>query len=259
MILTQTESARRDTLITRASDDALDELSAYYGLIRPSSYPYSAWRAFLETVIFQPRGTMSSLFNALSAILKPWTDQTSRTVDISATGEIVDASIDSTAYAHRWIRIGEDRYQWVDSVDVATNTAQLNVNACAYWSAWDTAENGVEVAWLPFHFVEFDGVIKIYIDLDLMSVPPTYLQPAGAARPAGQPYGGQLLNLLDLDPATLDYGNQTEGPYPLYLRGDAASGILGDIFRYLIAGGVRVEIIGLSFGASIGYSAISQI
>lgn len=258
-MFSQTEAARRETLITRADDDALDALSAFYALTRPSSYPFSAWRAFLELVVYQPRGTMSSLFGVLNALFKPWTDQTKRTVNISATGEIVDPSLNSTAYAHRWLRIGESRFRWVDEVDIGTTTARINVNACAYWDAWDTAETAVEVAFLPFFFIESRGKVKLYVDLDLMSAPPTYLQPTGATRPASQPYGGQLLNLLDLDPSTLDYGNQNQGPYPLYLRGDAASGILGDVLRYIVAAGVRVEIIGLPFGGSLGYSSLSDL
>jgi len=155
--------------------------------------------------------------------------------------------------------VGESRFRWVDEVDIGTTTARINVNACAYWDAWDTAETAVEVAFLPFFFIELRGKVKLYVDLDLMSVPPTYIQPTGATRPASQPYGGQLLNLLDLDPSTLDYGNQNQGPYPLYLRGDAASGILGDVLKYIVAAGVRVEIIGLPFGGSLGYSSLSDL
>lgn len=256
--LSQTEAARRATIFTRAADAELDHLSRYYGLTRPSSYPPSAWREFLRAVVYRPRGTVASLFGALAALFKPWTDTTALTVDIDANGAFSDPSLTSDAYAHRWIRVG-DTYHWVDSIDTTTQTAQINTVASSYWRAWEGAQAGVEVAFLPFFFVEGDATIRLLIDVDLLSVPPTYIQESAATRPTGQPYGGQLLNLLDLDPDTLDFGDQNNGPYPLYLRGNAARGVLGGVLRHIIAAGVRVDILGIPFGGAIGYPSLSDL
>ena len=256
--LSQTEAARRATIFTRADEDELDRLSVYYGLTRPSSYPPSAWREFLKAVVYRPRGTVASLFGALDALFTPWTDTTAIAVDIDASGAFTHPALTSDAYAHRWIRVG-GAYHWVDSVDESTNTAQLNTVASSYWSAWGGAQTSVEVAFLPFFFVEGDATIRLLLDIDLLTVPPTYLQESAATRPAGQPYGGQLLNLLDLDPDTLDFGDQNNGPYPLYLRGDAARGVLGGVLRHIIAAGVRVDILGIPFGGALGYPSLSDL
>ena len=125
--LSQTESARRSTIFTRATDDELDALGEYYGLVRPSAYPVSAWREVLRAVVYRPRGTVGSLFSALNALFKPWTDTTAITTTIDANGEFTHASLTSTAYAHRWARVGGDAYHWVDEVDTATTTATLTV------------------------------------------------------------------------------------------------------------------------------------
>lgn len=256
--LSQTESARRATLITRAQDDEIDALGAFYGLVRPASYPPSAWRDVLKAVTYQPRGTFRVLFGALDALFRPWSDAVKLSANISAGGVFTHPSLTSTAYAHRWVRIGSGVY-WVEAVDTATNTATLATIGSAYWSAWDTAQTGASISFLPFVIVESRAHVSIYLDVELLSVPPTYLQPAGQPRPATQPDGGHLLNLLDLDPETLDYGDQNVGPYPLYLAGDEAGGILGDLLRQIIPAGVRADLIGARWGANIGYPAISAL
>lgn len=257
--LSQTEIARRDTLITRASAGAFDHLAQFYGLVRPSSYPVEAWRDVLRAVAYQPRGTFRVLFGALDALFSPWRDSVQLTANIDASGSFTHPSLTSTAYAHRWIKIGNAVY-WVAEVDTGTTTAQITPHASAYWDAWTTAQSNAEISFLPFFIVEGSAEISIYLDIEILAVPPTYLQPAGQARPATQPDGGHLLNLLDLDPATLDYGDQNIGPYPLYLfSGDEADGILGDLLRVIIPAGVKYALYGAQWGGALGYPPISSL
>ena len=258
--LSQTERARRSTLITRIDDDRLDQLSRFYGLTRPASYPVSAWRELMVNVVYQPRGTIQTLFSALNALFAPWRDATEITVSIDAQGAFVHPTL-TTAHAHRWVKIdsgGVTRYAWLETVDENTTTGQINTSNSAYWDAWDTARDGT-LSFIPFIVLEDDARIRLVLDTFVLRVPPTYMQTAGATRPQNQPYGGHLLNLLDLDPDTLDYGDQTRGAFPLYLSGDEASGILGDLLRRLIPAGVRVEIIGAQYGGDIGYPALSDL
>lgn len=255
--LSQIESARRDTIITRASDAALDKLAKYYYLSRPSAYPLAAWREVLAHVVYQPRGTYRVLFHALNALFSPWRDSVQLTVDIDAAGGFTHADLTSTAYAHRWVRIN-GKYYWIDSVDTGTTTAQLAKHRSEYWDSWAEAAAGVSVSWLPFYIIELPAKIEIYLDVELLAVPPTYAQPAGAARPATQPHGGHLLNLLDLDPATLDYGDQARGPFPLYLAGDEVGGILGDLLRQIIPSGVEVTLAGTRWGDALGFPSLSS-
>lgn len=256
----QIERARRETLISRVDDDRLDYLSRFYGLTRPASYPVDAWRNVLINVVYQPRGTLRTLFTALDALFAPWRDVTEIDVTINADGTFTDNTL-TTAHAHRFVRINtgsEYIYSWVETVDENTHTAQLNVNQCEYWDAWNQSVTG-SVSFIPFFIVETDAQIKIVLDTVILSAPPTYLQTAGATRPQSQPYGGHLLNLLDLDPNTIDFGSQIEGPFPLYLTGDEAGGILGDLLRRLIPAGVSTLIVNGQFGGDIGYPALSQL
>ena len=256
--LSQTESAKNDTLLTRADGEALDALGDYYQLKRPASYPLEAWRGVLKSVVYQPRGTFRVLFSALDALFSPWRDSVQVTADINAQGQFSDASLTSTAYGHRWVKIGSD-FHWVDSVDTGTTTASLSVHRSAYWSGWSEAKNAQEVSFLPFYIVESSALVEIYLDVSLLGVPPSYLQPAGATRPAGQAYGGHLLNLLDLDPDTLDYGDQTNGPFPLYLFGSETSGLLGDLLRQIVPAGIKVELKSRDWGDDLGYPVISSL
>jgi len=115
------------------------------------------------------------------------------------------------------------------------------------------------ISFIPFYIVETRALVAIYIDVDMLAVPPTYLQETAQTRPVGQPDGGQLLNLLDLDPETLDFGDQVNGPFPLYLTGDEASGILGDLLRQILPAGVKYEVKGTRWGAELGYPPISSL
>ena len=258
--LSQTERARRDTLIKRCDDDRLDRLSRHYGLTRPASYPINAWRNLLINVVYQPRGTLSTLFSALDALFAPWRDQTARNVIIADDGTFTDATL-TAGHSHRWVRVSNSsttRYQWLETVNTTTNTGQLNIYNTSYWDAWDSAVTG-SLSFLPFVIVEERALIRIIIDVTLLETPPTYVQNAGATRPTGQPFGGHLLNLLDLDASTLDYGDQTRGPFPLYLTGDEASGILGDLLRRLIPAGIRVRIEAEQYNTDIGFSSLSSL
>lgn len=253
--LSQTERARRDTTISRCDDDALDSLSRLYGLTRPASYPVSAWRNLLLNMVYQPRGTFRCLFHVLDALFEPWRKYSEINVSIDASGSFIDTTL-TEGHAHRWVRIEDttgSRYSWLEYVDEATNTAQLNTQKTGYWDVWDSAMSGT-LSFLPFIIIESDASIRILIDLSLLETPPTYLQEAGATRPSGQPLGGHLLNLLDLDPETLDFG-----AHPLYLTGDDISGILGDILRHLIPAGVHVSLEGLQYGADLGFPALSAL
>jgi len=254
-ILSQTENARRDTIFSRCDDDTLDQLSRFYGLSRPASYPVSAWRNVLINMVYQSRGTFRCLFHVLDALFEPWRKYSEINVTIDADGSFIDTTL-TEGYAHRWIRVAntnEVRYSWLEYVNETTNTAQLNIYKTEYWNAWNSAMSGT-LSFLPFLIVESDAKIRILIDLSLLSTPPAYLQPAGASRPSGQPLGGHLLNLLDLDPETLDFG-----AYPLYLSGDEIGGILGDILRNLIPAGVHVSVEGIQYGADLGFPALSAL
>ena len=263
--ISQIESARRDTIFSRADGIALDRISArFLGISRPDTYPRDAWAKVLEAFVYQPRGTFRCLFAVLDALLSPWTDLTAvSSLSIDAGGNFSSTNI-CIAHAGRWAWFTSDTTAERTLVYVTSTTAgggagTVSTIEGAYWRGWDTADTG-SLRFLPFMLSEKDCLITLYLDSELMSAPPTYLQsPDGSARPANQVYGGHLLNLFDLDPDTLDYGDQTNGPFPLYLTGEETAGLIGHVMRRVLVAGVQMVVRVVSFGDTLGYGPIYSL
>lgn len=261
--LSQTESARRDTVFMRADGLALDRISTLLlGVSRPHTYPRDAWAKMLEAFVYQPRGTFRCLFAVLDALFSPWADLTAlEGVSIGANGVLSHADIIG-AHGGRWAWFTSDTgaaRQLVYVASASTGTATLSLIDNGYWSAWVGTDIGT-LRFLPFQMVESECLVTLYLDAELLNAPPTYLQtPDGSARPVNQPYGGHLLNLFDLDPDTLDYGDQVNGPFPLYLTGEETAGLVGHIMRRLLVAGVHMVVKTADFSGTLGYGPIYSL
>lgn len=261
--LSQTESARRDTIFTRADGYAIDRISALLlGVTRPHTYPRDAWAEMLKAFVYQPRGTFRCLFAVLDALFRPWADLTElEGVSIATNGLFSHANV-TGAHGGRWAWFTSDTTSERRLVYVATAStgyATLSLIDNGYWQAWSGTDTG-SIRFLPFVMTESDCLVTVYLDSELMSAPPTYLQsPDGSARPTGQPYGGHLLNLFDLDPETLDYGDQINGPFPLYLTGEETAGLVGHLMRRLLVAGVHMVVKLADFGDTLGYGPIYSL
>lgn len=261
--LSQTEAARRDTIFTRADGYALDRLTLeLLGLARPATYPRAAWALMLRALIYRPRGTFRTLFAVLDALFSPWAElAVLEGITVTSTGGVTDASI-TNAYGSRWAWFtGSDGYRALVYVTSATTgSLQLATVASSYFDAWGEEERTGSLTFVPFTLTERGCVVTVLLDAELLSAPPSYLQsPDGSARPAGQPFGGVLLNLFDLDDETLDFGDQTYGPFPLYLTGDDVGGVVGHVMRCLLPAGVRIEVKSSDFGGQLGYGPIYAV
>ena len=64
----------------------------------------------------------------------------------------------------------------------------------------------------------------------------------GEERDENEPFGGQLLELFDIDNQTLDFGNQEIGPFPLYLSGSNMDSIFGDLLKKIMPAGIRYSV-----------------
>lgn len=261
--LSQTESARRDTVFTRADGLAIDRLSArLLGIARPDTYSRAAWANVLAAFVYQPRGTFRCLFAVLDALFRPWSDLTTlEGLSIASSGLFTHVDI-TAAHNGRWAWFTSDATSTQTLVFVTSasaGSASLSTIESGYWRAWAGTDTGT-LRFLPFMLTEDRCLVTLYLDAELLSAPPTYLQsPDGSARPVGQPYGGHLLNLFDLDPATLDYGDQINGPFPLYLTGDESSGVIGHIMRRLLAAGVHMVVKTADFDDALGYGPIYSL
>lgn len=267
--LSQIESARRDTVFTRADGYAIDRLSTrLLDVPRPHTYPRDAWAKMLEAFVYQPRGTFRCVFGVLDALFSPWAKGVVLSgVSIDANGFFNHAELTNT-YAGRWAWFTSDNVdvaerlvfvRYTNETTTPTPLGVLSTIDTAYWEAWSGTDTGT-LRFLPFMLVESDCLITLYLDAALVSAPPTYLQsPDGSARPQSQPYGGHLLNLFDLDPLTLDYGDQINGPFPLYLTGEDTAGIVGHLMRKLLVAGVQMVVRLADFDQQIGFAPLYSL
>jgi hypothetical protein len=76
-------------------------------------------------------------------------------------------------------------------------------------------------------------------------------------RDAGEPFGGQLLELFDLDPDTENYGDQITGPFPLYVGGSQLEGVFGTILNKCISAGIKYELVNQDWDTSLNYQSLS--
>ena len=261
--LSQTEAARRDTVFTRAADVALDRISQrLFSIPRPENYPVAIWAGVLLALVYRPRGTFRVLFGVLDALFSPWRRLlSSQTVTIGADGSFT-SSVLHAGHACRfaWFEDASTKEKRLVFVRRVTGTVgYLSRYSSGYWEGWQSAATGT-LTFLPFLITEGDGVVNLFLDIELLNSPPNYLQsPGGSTRPATQPDGGHLLNLFDLDPATLNYGDQNIGPYPLYFSGAGAGVLLAPIMHQCLAAGVHLNVFALDWGGVLGVGPLSAL
>lgn len=289
MLLSQIDKARHSTIFTSATSTDLDRLSFFYDLVRPASFPRAYWAKVMQAIIYQPKGTYPQLFNALYWLFKPWIDQeTYADVLINVNGRFALPTGDiSDGRVHKLIRVtlsdGSSKIYMVRSIHeagtppIVVRTYQLVTSPTmnnAMFQAYTTGQSTTvkQMEFLPFLIFETtsgglgnqnqandlkNGKFTIYLDSTLAKAPPTYLKEDGEERDEGEPFGGQLLNLFDLDPDTEDYGNQITGPFPLYLGGTNLDGVFGTILKKCIVAGIKYEVLSQDWDTSLEYQSLS--
>jgi len=109
------------------------------------------------------------------------------------------------------------------------------------------------------------ALFQVLLDSSLLSVPSTYMteraeirQVAPTVSPPASidadniPFGGIILTLT-AESADQRYRNETSGPFPLYLFGEDASGLLSFLLRYVLVAGVRGEIRLTKLGPAVNW------
>ncbi len=292
------ELALRDTLWSRANAGAFDRLARLHHIPRPGFFSVEAWRRFGRAVLWGPRGTPGSTFDALEGL---WSDST-ETIAVTLATANPDrvtgaAGAFGVKHLHRLVRLRFIRASSVPfdvgapvsdhpyisrvffSVGPALTSGQtsayleLSEVATSYWegAAWDRGEDEIHPSYqaatlevLPFLLTEpTPGAdvgtpagpygapleVQIHVERSAVVIPPTYLlDPGGVDRAtvdASMPGGGIIMdqfNIDDVSPTPPTGGNQTTGPYPVYLAGDE----LGEIAAHvdpLLASGCRARVI----------------
>jgi hypothetical protein len=246
--ISQAEQAHRDTLIAKASGFALDRLGDLYGIPRIPRIAGVYWRDALAAAALGPRDRLGTVFSVLRAMLAPWESVLTTTSDLQLAQP--DRLVGGTpagvawncAHTHRLVEVEGHGIFW--STGVSGADLLLATTATTYWRAasWAANESGVLVKVIPFWLREEGARLTVYLDAELFGVPPTYLLPeAVAARPAGQPIGGALVQDATVQ-ATLDG--------PLYLPGDGLGGLIQSVIDGLCAAGVQVQLVGRQWCAT---------
>ena len=248
----QIERAHRDTLIAKAEGAALDRLSRLYGVPRPPPLPSRYWRRALKAAALGPRDRPGTFFEVLCALMEPWTEQTLTTCDIEEAsptkliGGTPAGNAWNCSHMGRLIEVVGKGVFW--STGVSGSDLLLSPISTSYWkgAAWKADEGDVSVRVLPFWWRDSGGIVDVYVDAEIVSVPPTYILPnAVDARPADQPIGGALLS--DATLPLVDYHDGLEYPRgdfpgPIYLSGVDVLPVYAALLDSLCAAGVQVRI-----------------
>lgn len=275
--ISRTDEAFQDTLIHKASGFAVDEIAALYGLRRPANWPTSDWVNVMRSIVFAVKGSYGSMLSMFTELFRPWARRAEEECTITGL-QIVTSNFLSTLpnyfTAGRLVEIERsngDRHVVAINRRQDLGTTLLYIEPGGSYSAnypieGVTSETAT-IRLLPFIFKETQenrvygthaqsvrypqgrALFQVLLDSSLLSVPATYMtereelrqDPAGPLGADNIPYGGIVLTLTAGN-ADERYRNETSGPFPLYLFGEDASGLLTFLLRYVLPAGVRGEI-----------------
>jgi hypothetical protein len=258
------EQLRRDQLIHMADGARLDELARIHRFPRPSVIERSSWREALRAVVHGPRGLPGSIKGFLRAALRQWdvvvevTREPSNPQRITATA---GAGTFLQAHVGRNVLIGGEVYRIAGPADLSATGAgeyvTLSKLPTPLWAAADWAATGTgdtaEARILPFLIEDRTQgprttmdvtarpddacLVRVRLFIDVETPPPTYMVDAGDARAGDEPYGGHVLA------DAFEAGDQTTGPFPIYLGGDPSWEELALLLKKLVAPGIRVDVV----------------
>ena len=251
--LSSADEALSDTLVSRAVGESFDQLCRWYGIPRFVAIDEAYWRKALLSVLFAPRGTISTTLAFLEALFDHWAVPSfTYTVSFDPNTPHTAARVDGPpgfycAHVGRLVRVESPSLgsylRWSTSSvtgalgGFAGGSLTFTPQGTAYWkgSGWgglSASEQGT-VKILPFIVRETSPcLVEVLVDQDLWSVPPTYMQESGQARPANQPLGGHIVD-------TTTAGDTVTGPHPPYLPGDEAFGELKKLLDLLLPAGCQ--------------------
>lgn len=276
--ISRTDEAFQDTLIHKASGFAVDEIAALYGLRRPANWPTSDWVNVMRSIVFAVKGSYGSMLSMFTELFRPWARRAEEECTIAGLQVVTPVGFLSTfpSYftAGRLVEIERsngDRHVVAINRRQDLGTTLLYMEPGGSYSAnypieGVTSETAT-IRLLPFIFKETQenrvygtharsvrypqgrALFQVLLDSSLLSVPATYMtgraelrqDPAGPLGADNIPYGGIVLTLTATN-ADERYRNETSGPFPLYLFGEDASGLLTFLLRYVLPAGVRGEI-----------------
>lgn len=260
--LSQVDRAFRDTTIRKSTGPAFRLICRHYGIPWDRSIPEASWRAAVRANALGPRGTPGAVLQFVEAVLGQWSTVIPCSIDPATPSRLTADTPGAFTQAHvgRWVRlsaaVGGGLYHVSGPSDIATSSGDwvtLNPVGTAYWASSDgfsslagvTDVEATVLAWTARepspsrgqpHPQEKRCLYEVFVYEDSFYVPPTYMQTSGA-RPAGEPFGGQV-QANEISEA----GDQVDGPFPPYLTGGGVLQTTQGILDALMAAGCRVTL-----------------
>jgi hypothetical protein len=286
--LSQTERALRDTLVHKVAGEWLDRLARMYGIPHLQGMSEDVWRDVLHAGALTPRGTPGVTFELLRSALQTYEEAVAVELDPAQPYRLTADELGyfEAKHVNRLWRVDGTLYYSDGPADRLTsngNWITLAPIATSYWDAADfsglAAPEDATAYMLPFTLREptpgppIDPLDKLGDPGDVIvslwdsigDIPPTYMQPAGgAARPEGEPFGGQIQeDELELgSPGGRAEGDlplaDGDGPYPPYLTG-APYGALADILDPLLASGIELRFEAIRYAAFLQWMSTYSI
>lgn len=253
--------ARQATQIHAAEGADLRTLSNMHGLPWiAQSLDESTQRAFLRATAYSAKGAPAALFRSLRTIFRAYERTlTSATLTPNAQGATISHPELTDEDADTWLEWApaDGSPAQIYHARAAQAGAVLTTPARTTWHQkpplTGSATTG-QIIILPFTISEpapadsaeaARGVSRpceviINTTADTLDTPPTYLRELDTARIPPEPHGGHIMDLFDGNPDT-SQGDQTLGPYPLYLPSDGETS-LSSTLEKLLAAGIKLRI-----------------
>jgi hypothetical protein len=263
--ISRLDEVRNDTLITKASGEALARLSEFYGFSWPRYIPEEDWRQALRRAVFAAKGTPGATFDFLNSMFNQWSMVSTIEGDAISPNqiELLQESQDFSAlcnYVDR-LAIVDGRLHYVTSADSGTGVITFaDVNTSLFDAADLHIGDTYEVKLLPFMIEEHSCQYKLFVDGGIFIVPSTYLQEDGLQdQEEGEPPYGYLMDFFS--GVTAERFGLPTGPFPAYLAADFfETDFFGSIFKLLAAGvQLRVQNIKWCEDTQSMYSSFTQL
>lgn len=267
--MNRVNECRDDILIHRATGDALNRISAFYGMERPLFIKEEYWREALRVATLAARGTRGVLSAFLEEVFGEYikfatytfTVLTPNVLQYTDTRNISICNLDS-----RYVKINGKRYFITHTSP--TSDPPLVTLAGVRTSDWREVEgftvgDQVQVSVLPYLLEEFDGVVKLIVDAGIFIVPPTYLREDASDVRISVPYGGHIMDLFS-DDIEHRFNNKESGPnpaYPAYLLQDIYFERFFTVVSVLVVAGVNFVVESRKWcdGHSSIYASLSHV
>jgi len=277
--LSQTAKAFRDTTVSRSTGEWFRSNCRNLGLPQPvGEIEEQYWREGVRVMAFGARGVPGTTLAFLEEVLAKWdTTVTVTTAAVNPQRITAVTPTFATDLVGRWVRMGNTGLlHYITAVDGAGAYIDVLSFGTSYWDGADFGDAATTAKLLPFVLAERGGgpdqgvgepgLVEVTVFASAIGIPPTYMQPGATVPPAPasvpgdatynsgsmdpvpnaspligaephpgppEPYGGHVM--ADESEA----GDQTNGPFPIYLAGGGVLDGTRDVLKACMASGIH--------------------